>query len=80
MEIRQMKIRYYHAVRHYDVRKNIKTMKKMFSTVSNLQTHYHFQIYFLKVDQHTGDKWLIHGIKRHKGNQLQRLELPRSIS
>ena len=29
-----------------------------------------------KVDQHTGGKWLIHGIKHRKDNQLQSLELP----
>ena len=32
------------------------------------------------MDQHThdtGSKWLIHGTKHHKGNQLQSLELPR---
>ena len=37
--------------------------------MSNLQTYYHFQLDFLKVDQHTGGKWLIHGTKRHKDNQ-----------
>ena len=42
--------------------------------MSNLQTYYHFKLDFLKVDQHTGDKWLIHGTKRHKDNQLQSLE------
>ena len=45
--------------------------------MSHLQTYYHFQLDFLqKVDQHTGGKWLIHGTKRHKNNQLQSLELP----
>ena len=44
--------------------------------MSNLQTYYHFQLDFQKVDQHTGGKWLIHGTKRHKDNQLQSLELP----
>ena len=39
--------------------------------MSNLQTYYHFKLDFQKVDQHTGDKWLIHGIKRRKDNQLQ---------
>ena len=28
------------------------------------------------MDQHTGGKWLIHGTKRRKDNQLQSLELP----
>ena len=32
-----------------------------------------FQIDFQKVDQHTGGKWLIHGTKRLKDNQLQGL-------
>ena len=34
-------------------------MKKLFSIMSYLQTHYHFKLYFQKVDQHTGGKWLI---------------------
>ena len=33
----------------------------------------HFKLDFQKVDQHTGGKWLIHGIKRRKDNQLQSL-------
>ena len=33
-----------------------------------------------KVDEHTGGKWLIHGTKRRKDNQLQSLELPCRIS
>ena len=44
--------------------------------MSNLQTYYHFKLDF----QNTGDKWLIHGTKRHKNNQLQSLELPCRIS
>ena len=44
-------------------------MKKLFFIVSNLQMHYH-----------TGGKWLIHGTKHHKDNQLQCLELPFKIS
>ena len=46
----------------------------------NLQTYYHFQLGFQKVDLHTGGKWLIHGTKRRKDNQLQSLELPCRIS
>ena len=48
----------------------------------NLQTYYHFQnlLDFQKMDQHTGGKWLIHGTKRRKDNQLQSLELPCRIS
>ena len=30
--------------------------------------------------QYTGGKWLIHGTKRRKDNQLQSLELPCKIS
>ena len=55
-------------------------MKKSFSIMSNLQTHYHFKLDFEKLDQHTGDKWLIHGTKDHKNTQLQSLELPCRIS
>ena len=45
-------------------------MKKLFSIMSNLQTHYHFKLDFQKVNQHTGGKWLIHGTKHRKDNQL----------
>ena len=57
-------------------------MKKLFSIMSNLQTHYHFKLHSPKVDQHTctGGKWLIHGIKHRKDNQLQNLELPCRLS
>ena len=48
--------------------------------MSNLQTYYHFSLDFQKVDQHTGDKRLIRGIKRQKDNQLQSMELPCRIS
>ena len=45
--------------------------------MSNLQTYYHFKLDFQKyVVQHTGGKWLTHGTKRRKDNQLQSLELP----
>ena len=48
--------------------------------MSNLQTHYHFKRDFQKVDQPTGGKGLIHGVKDHKDNQLQSLELPCRMS
>ena len=48
--------------------------------MSNLQTYYHFKLDFQKMDQLTGGKWLIHGTKRRKVNQLQSLELPCRIS
>ena len=59
-----------------------KNNKKLFSFMSDLQTYYHFKLdfQFQKVDQHTGGKWLIHGTKRRKDNQLQSLELPCRIS
>ena len=44
--------------------------------MSNLQTYYHFKLHFQKVDQYIGGKWLIHGTKRRKDNQLEILELP----
>ena len=50
---------------------NQKQKKKLFSFMSNLQTYYHFKLDFQKVDQHTGCRWLIHGTKRRKDNQLQ---------
>ena len=48
--------------------------------MSNLQTYYHFKLDFQKVDQHTGGKWLNHGTKRRKDNQLQSLKHPCRIS
>ena len=57
---------------------NQNQLKNLFSFMSNLQTYYHFKLDFQKVDQHTGGtggKWLIHGTKRRKDNQLQSLEL-----
>ena len=69
----------YHIVRHYGLKQS-KTTKKLFSFISNLQTYYHFKLDFQKVDQHTGGKWLIHGTKRRKDNQLQSQELPCRIS
>ena len=38
--------------------------------MSNLPAHYHFKLDFQKMDQYTGGKWLIHGTKRIKDNQL----------
>ena len=39
-----------------------------------------FKFDFQKVDQHAGDKWLIHDTKHRKDNQLQSLKLPCRIS
>ena len=52
MKISYTKIKYYHIVRHWDICRNIiKTMKKLFSIISNLQTHYRFKQDYQKVDQ-----------------------------
>ena len=59
---------------------NQKQQKSCFPLMPNLQTYYHFQLDFQNVDQHTRGKWLIHGSKRRKDNQLQSLELPCRIS
>ena len=50
-------------------------MKKLFSVMSNLQIHYHFKLDFQKVDKHAGGKWLLHGTRHGKDNQLKSLEL-----
>ena len=47
---------------------------------SNLQIHYHVELDFRKVDQHTEGKWLIHGTKQHKNKQLQSMEVPCRLS
>ena len=74
MKIRSTKINYYYIVRPW------KATKKLFSYMSNLQTYYHSKLDFQNADHHTGAKWLIHGTKRHKDNQLQSLEFPCRIS
>ena len=50
--------------------------------MSNVQTYYmyHFKLDFQKVDKQTWGKWLIHGTKRCKDNDLQGLKLPCRIS
>ena len=57
--------------------KQNKTVVFLYATLKN---YYQFELDFHKVDQHTGGKWLIHGTKRHKDNQLQSLDLPCRIS
>ena len=49
---------------------------KLFSLLSSLQTYYPFKLDFQKFDQHTRGKWLVHGTKRRKDNQLQSLNSP----
>ena len=46
----------------------------------NLQAYYQFELDFQNVDRHARGKWLIHGTKRRKDNQLHSLELPCRIS
>ena len=38
--------------------------------MSKLQPHHHFKLDFQQVNQYTGGKWLIHGTKHRKDNQL----------
>ena len=49
-------------------------MKKIVLHCVKLRNQFKFD--FQKVDKHTGGKWLIHGTKHQKDNQLQSLELP----
>ena len=51
-------------------------MKKLISFMSNFQTHCHFKLDFQKGDRYSGGKWLIHGTKHHKDNQLQGMNPP----
>ena len=57
-----------------------KNNKKLLSIMSNLQTQLSFQTRFPKSGPHTGGKWLVHGTKHRKDNQLQNLELPCKLS
>ena len=60
--------------------KQQKTTKTLFPFVPNLQTYYYFKLDLPDVDQHTEGKWLTHGNKHRKDNQLQSLEIPCRIS
>ena len=42
--------------------------------MSKLQTNYCLKLDFQKVDRDTGTKWLTHGTKHGKDNQLQSLK------
>ena len=46
-------------------------MKRMFSAMSNLQSNCRLELISQKVDQRTEGKYLIHGTKHHRDNQLQ---------
>ena len=54
----------------------IQNNEDILSIMSNLQSNCCLKIYFQKVDQHAGGKWLIHDTKRRKDNQLQSLNPP----
>ena len=43
-------------------------MKKLFTIMLNVQTHYYSKQHFQKVDQHTEGKWLIHGTNHRTKN------------
>ena len=46
-------------------------MEKLFSVMSNLQTHYHTKLYFQKSGPTYRSKWSIRGTKHRKKYQLQ---------
>ena len=48
--------------------------------MSKLETHYHCEVDFQKSGLTNRGKWLIHGTKHRKDNQLQSLELHCKIS
>ena len=47
-------------------KKKKKKNEDLQSIMSNLQPNFCSKVDFLKVDQHTGGKWLIHDTKRRK--------------
>ena len=59
---------------------NQKQQKNVFPLCQTYKPTIILKLDFQKVDQHTGGKWLIHGTKRHKDNQLPSLEPPCRIS
>ena len=59
---------------------NTQKQQKIVIPYVNLTNLLIFKLDFQKVDQHTGGKWLIHGTKRRKDNQLQSVELRCRIS
>ena len=42
----------------------------------NLQTYYHFNLHFQKVNQNTTDKWLIHGHQKPQGQSITKPGTP----
>ena len=49
-------------------------MKKFSFNYFKIMNPLSFHTRFPKIDQHTGDKWIIHDTKKGKGNQLQSTE------
>ena len=65
-KVNENKVLYCKALRCETIKNN----KKVVLLYVKLQTYHHLQLDFQKVDKHTGGKWLIHGTKRRKDNQL----------
>ena len=72
-KVNENKVLYCKALRCETIKNN---KRKLFSFMLNLQTYYHFKLDFQKVNQHTRDKWLIHGTKCHKGTCSIQWECP----
>ena len=53
-KVNKNEVLYFKALRCETIKNN----KKLFSLMSKLQTYYHFELDFQKVDQHAGGKWL----------------------
>ena len=63
-------------MRNLDVNKYIKKQWKMALHYAELTDLLSLQTRFPKYDQQTGGKWLNHGTKHRKDNQLQSVEIP----
>ena len=61
-----------HKQFHMSKYKNIEDVQ---SIMLNLQPNCCLKVDFQNVSKHTQCKWLFHGTKRHKDNQLQSLKL-----
>ena len=61
----------YSKALRWETIKNNKKVVFLYVKLTNLLSFYHLKLDFKKMDQHTGGKWLIHGTKRRRDNQLQ---------
>ena len=68
-KVNENRVSYCKALRYEKVKNNKKGVYP-YVKLTNLLS---FSTKFPKLDQHTEGKWLIHGTKRHKDNQLQSL-------